>query len=291
MNHQSAIFSLHSDYKQMDQKQYRRESILRWKKKRGNINTHHHTSNLVSLNSFVVTNSTYEPRESSNRPSVVLNEIRVAHAPNPGKNALRFIPQKSDTLPLMPDCPHCGAIRFYYETTNFCCLDGRIMLANNELPNDLKQLLTSTSEDAKAFRTYIRTYNNVFAFTSLGVKSDSSLTRRNKGVYTFRVQGQVAALWVEGVDNGENGSRDIEGIPKKDENQKRKRERPTVKAATLISPHNVTNAEELLSLEQDVMIQKDKDSRFVSVREYYAYKLQEILQGLVDAMGNGETHA
>ncbi|GKB09793.1 uncharacterized protein Tco_0843716, partial [Tanacetum coccineum] len=49
----------------------------------------------------------------------------------------------------------------------------------------------TASEDSKKFRTCIRTYNNLFAFTSLGVKSDANLTKRNNGVYTFRVQGQV----------------------------------------------------------------------------------------------------
>jgi hypothetical protein len=39
--------------------------------------------------------------------------------------------------------------------------------------------------------TYIRTFNNKFALTSFGVKYDKNLCRRNKGTYTFRVQGQV----------------------------------------------------------------------------------------------------
>ncbi|KAL3532811.1 hypothetical protein ACH5RR_006332 [Cinchona calisaya] len=33
--------------------------------------------------------------------------------------------------------------------------------------------------------------NNLFAFTSFGVKCDKNLSKRNKGIYTFRVQGQV----------------------------------------------------------------------------------------------------
>ena len=52
-------------------------------------------------------------------------------------------------------------------------------------------MLHSMSEEAKLFRTYIRTYNNHFAFTSLGVTSDINFNKRDKGIYNFRVQGQV----------------------------------------------------------------------------------------------------
>ncbi|GKE10032.1 hypothetical protein Tco_1413583, partial [Tanacetum coccineum] len=97
----------------------------------------------------------------------------------------------AETLPRMQDCTHCGAAKFYSETKKNCCLDGRVVLNNNELPSILKELLTSTSEDSEKFPTCIRTYNNLFAFTSLEVKSDANLTKRNNGVYTFRVQGQV----------------------------------------------------------------------------------------------------
>nr|XP_043614227.1 uncharacterized protein LOC122586247 [Erigeron canadensis] len=113
------------------------------------------------------------------------------HTPVTGRNLLQFIPLMSETLPRMKDCVHYGATKFYSETKNFCCSNGRVVLANNKLPDILKQLLTSTSEEAKAFRIYIRTYNNLFAFTSLGVKSDTTLAKRNNGIYTFRVQGQV----------------------------------------------------------------------------------------------------
>ncbi|KAG2725984.1 hypothetical protein I3760_01G090900 [Carya illinoinensis] len=34
-------------------------------------------------------------------------------------------------------------------------------------------------------------YNNKFAFTSFGVKFDRNLCRRNRGIYTFRAQGQI----------------------------------------------------------------------------------------------------
>jgi hypothetical protein len=43
---------------------------------------------------------------------------------------------------------------------------------------------------AKSFRRNIRNYNNSFAFSSLGVKIDSSVYGPS-GVYTFRIQGEL----------------------------------------------------------------------------------------------------
>ncbi|KAG6645201.1 hypothetical protein CIPAW_08G106200 [Carya illinoinensis] len=62
----------------------------------------------------------------------------------------------------MPSCRHCKAKKFFHETNNFCCTDGSISLATN-----------------------------AFAFTSFGVKFDRNLSQRNRGIYTFRVQGQI----------------------------------------------------------------------------------------------------
>lgn len=60
-----------------------------------------------------------------------------------------------------------------------------------QVPHDLKSLFTSMDEHSLHFRTYIRAYNNSFAFTSFGVKSDKNFTKRNKGIYIFKAQGQV----------------------------------------------------------------------------------------------------
>ena len=57
--------------------------------------------------------------------------------------------------------------------------------------HELYNLFRSNSEKAIEFRKYIIYYNNKFAFTSLGVKYDKNLYKRNKGIHTFRMQGQV----------------------------------------------------------------------------------------------------
>ncbi|GER47323.1 ribosomal RNA small subunit methyltransferase F [Striga asiatica] len=69
--------------------------------------------------------------------------------------------------------------------------DGNIRLASNSTLDILKELLFSVTEEAKLFRDCIRPINNQYAFTSLGVKCDKSLTQRNKGIYTFKIQGQM----------------------------------------------------------------------------------------------------
>ncbi|KAL7257397.1 hypothetical protein ACSBR1_003658 [Camellia fascicularis] len=67
----------------------------------------------------------------------------------------------------------------------------KISLSSTITLPELQTLYTSDSDEAKQFRTYIRTYNSCFVFTSFGVKYDKELCQRNKGIYTFRIQGQV----------------------------------------------------------------------------------------------------
>lgn len=85
----------------------------------------------------------------------------------------------------------CGAKKFHKESKGFCCCDGSVKLKINDIPPELHLLFTSKSEESDDFRTYIRTYNCNFSFTSFGVKYDKELCKRNKGIYTFRIQGQI----------------------------------------------------------------------------------------------------
>lgn len=104
---------------------------------------------------------------------------------------LENIPVEAFVLPLPTICNHCGAKKFWNETNAFCCGNGEIKLKLNEAPDELYELFTSKSDESVEFKTYIRTYNSNFSFTSFGVKYDKDLCKRNKGIYTFRVQGQV----------------------------------------------------------------------------------------------------
>ncbi|KAG2713614.1 hypothetical protein I3760_04G185100 [Carya illinoinensis] len=75
----------------------------------------------------------------------------------------------------MSSCRHCKAKKFFHETNNFCCADGSISLATNVVPEQLYRLFVSNDPKSMQFQTYVRTYNNKFAFTSFGVKFDRNL--------------------------------------------------------------------------------------------------------------------
>lgn len=88
-------------------------------------------------------------------------------------------------------CSLCGALRFPYESPTFCCSKGEVILYPITVPQELVELYTGSSPAAIDFMKYIRAYNSVFAFTSFGVNLDPEYACNNKGIYTFRAQGQI----------------------------------------------------------------------------------------------------
>lgn len=101
------------------------------------------------------------------------------------------VPLEPMILPSQQPCKHCHALRFYLEPDGFCCMNGQVSLLPINCPPELRHLFVSNSEEANEFRTFVRTYNSSFAFTSFGVIYDKSLCKRTQGIYTFRIQGQV----------------------------------------------------------------------------------------------------
>ncbi|XP_062093997.1 uncharacterized protein LOC133800034 [Humulus lupulus] len=138
------------------------------------------------------------PISTSNKANITsVNIMRIGkggmqqNAIVQSRKLLKVVPSKPYLLKLMPRCTHCKAKRFPHETTGFCCGNGKISLTTNDVPKQLLDLFTRNTNQSIHFRTYIRTYNNKFAFTSFGVNFDKDLCRRNKGIYTFRTQGQI----------------------------------------------------------------------------------------------------
>ncbi|KAF8393421.1 hypothetical protein HHK36_021665 [Tetracentron sinense] len=88
-------------------------------------------------------------------------------------------------------CNHCNAKLFQFESKNLCCNNGNVNLPSLAAPQELLNLYSGDTAEAIHFRRFIRSYNSVFAFTSMGVKIDENLANGRDGVYTFRAQGVV----------------------------------------------------------------------------------------------------
>ena len=88
---------------------------------------------------------------------------------------LEQIPVHPSVLPEVPDYMFCRAKRFYMEPPRFCCSAGEIHLTETQMPEKLVQLCRANTPEAREFRLCIRSYNNMFAFTSLGVHYDKIL--------------------------------------------------------------------------------------------------------------------
>ncbi|CAG8568872.1 6587_t:CDS:2 [Racocetra fulgida] len=100
-------------------------------------------------------------------------------------------------------CEYCRAKKIMYESSGFCYNNGKVVLADVEAPATLQDLFVRTDAIERDFWHNIRAYNNLFAFTSIGVRLNQQLANGNSflkirihipetaGVYTFRVQGGI----------------------------------------------------------------------------------------------------
>ncbi|XP_071921822.1 uncharacterized protein [Coffea arabica] len=147
-----------------------------------------------AADNLVFNQSGYVASTSSAAPNCsppVLPRGRNLHHPPSRLALLENVPTESLLLPTAPNYEHCGAKRFHSEPPSFCCSEGEISIVAPAMPYALKRLFIGDDEECELFRKNSRTYNNNVAFTSYGAKYDRELTKNTKGVYTFRVQGQV----------------------------------------------------------------------------------------------------
>lgn len=82
-------------------------------------------------------------------------------------------------------CPFCGALLYTWEKVrgslqnpifNLCCLAGRVVLPPlHPLPDPLPTFFTASTPEAVLFRHNIRKYNNMLAFSSIGLNADETL--------------------------------------------------------------------------------------------------------------------
>ncbi|XP_022872070.1 uncharacterized protein LOC111391153 [Olea europaea var. sylvestris] len=122
-----------------------------------------------------------------------LNEemINIFYSELHGSSNLLSVPATAYVLPTCDYCKHCGARKLYRKTKGFCCSDGNVKLFMPDSPDELYTLFTSKEPVSMEFKKYALSYYNHFAFTSFGVKYDKKLFKAYKGIYTFRIQGQV----------------------------------------------------------------------------------------------------
>lgn len=103
------------------------------------------------------------------------------------------------------ECPYCGAVFWYQERVkgasaiskrkivyNLCCKSGKIQLPKLCKPPEPLATLLKFNGDArsKRFLRKIRSYNSMFAFTSMGAAVDKSINTGNSP-YVFKINGVV----------------------------------------------------------------------------------------------------
>ena len=73
-----------------------------------------------------------------------------------------------------------------------CCLQGQVELPPlRTMPQELYSLLTQNTSECKEFRTTIRLYNSILAFTSISANVDQDLMTARNGIYTYRINGSI----------------------------------------------------------------------------------------------------
>ncbi|KAL2938245.1 Autophagic-related protein 16.1 [Bienertia sinuspersici] len=100
-------------------------------------------------------------------------------------------------LPCMTPCPHCQALLFSCESSELCCLSGKVKIPEFPQSSALLDLYSDQGEVGDHFRLNIRKYNHVFAFTSMGVVLDDELANARQGVYTFVLKAQFIIASVD----------------------------------------------------------------------------------------------
>ncbi len=101
-------------------------------------------------------------RQDASRPE--WDHLRVHARPSP-----RAIRLRATHL-----CSHCGARLLCGETESLCCANGRITTTPLHTLREGWEEMFRTP----AFRTHSRQYNNLFAFTAMGVSGDESFVHQ-----------------------------------------------------------------------------------------------------------------
>ncbi|CAG8823344.1 9500_t:CDS:2, partial [Cetraspora pellucida] len=133
---------------------------------------HHLLSRNVRNVDNTQTNSIIQNQKSQRRRTSVIKQQRKYKI---GLNFQEINSAIRHSLKPSRICSYCNAKLFAGETEGICCKTGKIKLASTECNAFLKDLFTRRDNMGNEFRNNIRAYNNIFAFTSMGVKIDQNL--------------------------------------------------------------------------------------------------------------------
>ncbi|CAG8839062.1 6639_t:CDS:2, partial [Gigaspora margarita] len=117
-------------------------------------------------------------KSSKNNNENAINELNAFHQRQQQKQHLqgRTIINELTVVPshlgLLTICVYCEAKKFKGESSGFCCNNGNVKLADTEAPVALQDLFVRMDEIGYDFCNNIRAYNNLFAFTSMGIRLD-----------------------------------------------------------------------------------------------------------------------
>nr|CAG8665212.1 11694_t:CDS:2 [Entrophospora candida] len=115
----------------------------------------------------------------------------IAHNFSESANTSSYSDMHQINVANMATCNYCNAFKLPAESPGMCCSNGKVLLAEPNVPLVLQSLFSSQDDIAKHFCDKIRLYNSAFTFTSVGVKLDNELANATAGVYTFHVQGSI----------------------------------------------------------------------------------------------------
>ncbi|GJV44464.1 ATP-dependent DNA helicase PIF1-like protein [Tanacetum coccineum] len=161
-------------------------------------------------------NSTYEVGESSRRPKISKRPALQSGTPvsfnlDDADGNVRKVYDKHvgiseeyyDHGDPTFECKECHALVWEAEEKkgnpnpknkgySICCGKGKVFIKQPlAAPKPLVDLFLNDDPKSKKFKNNIRTYNIMFAFTSMGGKVDDSINRRGRGPYIFLLHGQT----------------------------------------------------------------------------------------------------
>ena len=214
-NEQQAQQQLQQDEEQEEHQRWNQDRELLQKQLRLEEITNHTSRQDIEgyqaqiiINANTSTHSPSPPPSPSRSPSPPPPPQPQVHQHNPPvpRALLPYHkPLQRHSLGLMNfQCSHCHALHFFSEKLasssinqpkfGMCCLTGQIDLpALPPAPRELADLFNGTSPHSLQFKTNIHQYNATFAFTSLGVKVDQSVTASSEP-YSFRISGELHHL-------------------------------------------------------------------------------------------------